>query len=218
MSATLKNTLKFAWLGISVLWIATLAYLLVAGVLSLVPTDPEPHECAEREPVFILTNGVHLFLLIPRDKLGPSLREGLSMPSHAEYVLFGWGERDFYINTPTWKQLKPGLALKALFLPTDPAMHVDYSRTPRGHPVDLCPEQMDRLTGYIAESFERDREGKFIRIDHPGFGPYDAFYAARGTYSLARTCNNWVNQALKRADVKTSLWSPFDGGVLYHLK
>lgn len=47
---------------------------------------------------------------------------------------------------------------------------------------------------------------------------YDNFYDATGSFSIFHTCNVWVNVALKEIEVKTSVWSPFDFEILYHLK
>jgi len=38
-----------------------------------------------------------------------------------------------------------------------------------------------------------------------------------GSFSLFNTCNVWVNKALKVTGIETSVWSPFDFGVLHHL-
>lgn len=47
-----------------------------------------------------------------------------------------------------------------------------------------------------------------------GYGLADTFYAAKGTYSLLYTCNNWTGDALKAAGVRTGWWTPFPMGLL----
>jgi len=39
----------------------------------------------------------------------------------------------------------------------------------------------------------------------------------QGSFSLIKTCNIWVNKALKETGVPTSVWSPFDFCILYYL-
>ena len=47
---------------------------------------------------------------------------------------------------------------------------------------------------------------------------YDAFYDAKGKYSLFYTCNTWANCALKAANQKASLWTVYDKGIFCHYK
>ena len=56
------------------------------------------------------------------------------------------------------------------------------------------------------------------RIDHPGYGPGDAFYRAAGKASAIHTCNVWVADKLRLAGVKTSLWPPFAQGLLWRYR
>ncbi|NJM56422.1 MAG: DUF2459 domain-containing protein [Synechococcales cyanobacterium RU_4_20] len=48
------------------------------------------------------------------------------------YVSWGWGDRQFYVNTPRFQDLQLTTALRALFWPTDTAMEV---RAIALHPV-----------------------------------------------------------------------------------
>jgi len=56
------------------------------------------------------------------------------------------------------------------------------------------------------------------RIDHPGYGPADAFYRATGKANAFRTCNAVVAQWLRLAGVKTSLWPPFVNGLAWRYR
>ena len=60
--------------------------------------------------------------------------------------------------------------------------------------------------------FALDAKGRPQHIDHPGYGPSDAFYRATGKASALRTCNSWAAGELRLAGVKTSLWPPFVAG------
>ncbi|HDR51371.1 MAG TPA: DUF2459 domain-containing protein, partial [Mariniphaga anaerophila] len=83
--------------------------------------------------------------------------------------------------------------------------------------IRLCSWQLDSLNRYIENSFKKNENGHFIQINFEGYNQYDSFYNAKGSFSLFRTCNVWVNVALKEIEVKTSVWSPFDFGVLFHI-
>ena len=60
--------------------------------------------------------------------------------------------------------------------------------------------------------------GRPRRIDHPGYGPFDAFYRATGKASALRTCNSWVAGKLRLAGVETSVWPPFVQGLVWRYR
>ena len=196
------------------------AGLLAAFVLSVLSTHPAPSVCPEKKPVYVTTNGVHLSIIVPLNQLDTAFAEELQLTSGTRFVSFGWGDRGFYLTTPTWADLTLKTAFRALFLKTPSAMHIDDYRF-RGNSwfeLQLCPEQSGKLLAYIRKSLATDSCGRIIEIPHAGYTPTDRFFEANGHFSCFRTCNVWVNDALKTAGIPTSIWSPFDKGVLYHLK
>ncbi len=196
-----------------------LLYLAAALLLSVLPARSVAWECPERSPAYVHTNGVHLFLVLPTATFDTAFVAGLRLPEDPPYLGFGWGEKEFYRSTPTWADLRPGTALRAAFWPSASAMHVITYRYPRRHwkQLDLCPQQRDTLVQFVQRSFLPDSTGAFTPVQAVGYDANDFFYEARGHYTAFRTCNVWVNEALKRAGIRTSVWSPFDKGVLYHL-
>lgn len=44
------------------------------------------------------------------------------------YIAFGWGDKGFYLDTPTWADLKFSTAFKAAFWMGQSAMHTTYYR------------------------------------------------------------------------------------------
>lgn len=201
------------------LLIPVLFYALMSLLLSLLSTSPKPVSCTSKDQLYISTNGVHLEIIVPTALLDTQVVEALRVPARTPYVSFGWGDRTFYLETPTWDQLTIRTALQAAFLKSETAMHVTYHRQAAGfwHALPVCHVQTDTLLTYIWQSFRKDATGQIMEIPDAGYTAQDRFFEAVGHYSLFYTCNNWVNIALKRAAVKTALWSPFDRGVLYHL-
>ena len=194
------------------------AYMLAAVVLSLLKTRPETLSCAPEAALFTGSNGVHLDLVIERKQLDPGFARQLQLPAGTRYVAFGWGDKNFYLHTPEWKDLTAPTAFKAVFLKSESAMHVTAYKKPRAHweKTRICRQQMDMLLLYISKSFQYDGDGQIIPIGSNAYGYNDRFYHAHGSFSLFKTCNVWVNAGLKEAEVPTSLWSPFAFGVLYH--
>jgi uncharacterized protein (TIGR02117 family) len=196
-----------------------ISYLLVALVLSLLPCNPEKFHCVHKKDIYVTTNGVHLDIIIPVKNMDKDLLNKLNPQKESSYFGFGWGDKEFYRETPYWSDLKFNVAFKALFLKSSSAMHVTFypNSYHRWKKILLCEEQLVSLNGYIKNSFQKNIDGQFILCPFPGYSDFDIFYEANNSFSLFRTCNIWINNALKSAGIKTSVWSPFDFGVLFHL-
>lgn len=195
-----------------------LLYFILAFLLSIIPKNPEPVTCAEKETVYLISNGIHLDIILKRNQLKEDFWKQLKIPESAKYVAFGWGDKGFYLNTATWEDLKMSTLVNALFLKSESAMHVTnyYSKREQFVALPLCESQLLALKTHIEMSFVKDDKEQILKVGK-GYGRNDDFYAAKGSYNAIKTCNEWVNQGLKKADVRTSVWSPFDGGVFYHL-
>ena len=82
--------------------------------------------------------------------------------------------------------------------------------------VLVSEEEYKKIVVFIENSFQSDGE-QFLKIDTDAvYGKNDAFYEAKGSYSLFFTCNTWANNALKAANQKAALWTPTDKGILCH--
>ncbi|MGM0620720.1 MAG: TIGR02117 family protein [Bacteroidota bacterium] len=208
----LKNVLA-ALVGLIVL------YLAIALLLSFLPTHPPEKNCRPEHKIFVATNGVHLDIILPVEKIETDLRSQLQLPAGTRFVSFGWGDKAFYIKTPEWSDLTFPVAFRALFLKTEAAMHVtslgrmfsDWKE------VEICTGQLNTLNSYINSSFKKNETGELQKLEFPGYTSHDDFYEGNGSFTVFRTCNVWANNALKETGVKTSVWSPFDFGVLHHL-
>lgn len=194
--------------------------MLIALILSLISTNPEKLQCEENKPIFISTNSVHLDIIIPKEDLKGDIDQALQIDEEVKYVSFAWGDKAFYLETPTWNDLKPSTAARALLLNSESAMHITNYQRSYGNWVELliCAEQLELLKSYIMDSFERDEAGGIIEIEDSGYTAHDTFYEANGVYNCIQTCNTWVNKGLKEAKIETSIWSPFDKGVLYQME
>ena len=99
-------------------------------------------------------------------------------------------------------------------------MHVEYGSNPAyaARVIRLRPEEYRRLWAAIRADFMLNRRGRPQRIDHPGYGPADAFYRATGKANALRTCNAVVANWLRLAGVETSLWPPFVNGLTWRYR
>ncbi len=178
--------------------------------------------------VCIENNGAHTNIIVPVDNYLFAWSDRIdikqidrSLSAKYLYLSFGWGDRDFYLNTPTWDKLDWGLAFKALFLPTPSVMEVKgLNSLPNNEKTKCIPiNRTDyiNLMDYIDLSFQTDRQGKKIRLAN---GHFDrgGFYAAEGTYSISNTCNDWTAIGLRKANLNTPLWSGLSTSIMRHLK
>ena len=195
-----------------------IAYVLLGFAVSLIPTSPPETGCENEHLIFVASNGIHLDYFIPVVYLENDMLIQMEVPAETAYVSFGWGDKEFYIQTPEWSDLSLTVTAKAILMNTPAAMHVGYQYSTQPHwvAVSLCDDQLDNLMEYILGEFKRDENGKLTI--YPGYGPNDRFFDANGRFMFYRTCNVWINDGLKKAGVKTSVWSPFDKGILYHLR
>lgn len=201
-------------------------YAIVAFILSIIlinkKTDPNSNIEA-----YIHTNGVHTDIVLPIkvDSIDWSnnikFTDTKGNDSTVKYISFGWGDRGFYLETPTWAELKFSTAFKAVSGLSRTAMHVTYYKSidldKNTRKIMLSKRQFYQLLKYIDDSFVKDEKGGYLNIKtNMVYGNNDAFYEAKGSYSLFNTCNSWANTALKKCEQKASLWTPLDKGIFYH--
>ena len=147
----------------------------------------------------------------------------LADTTRMKYLAMGWGDKGFYLETPTWAQLKFRVAFKAAFALSTTAIHATfYDSLPQNDSckeIKITKEQYTKLINYITNSFQKDQNGHFIRIvTNANYGKADAFYEANGSYSMLHTCNTWANNGLKSCNQKACLWTPFDTGIFLNYK
>jgi uncharacterized protein (TIGR02117 family) len=195
-------------------------YLVAALIGSLVPVNRGWTEPAEGVTVYLASNGIHADIVMPVTAQGldwgrivPKSDMTRSDPS-ARWIAFGSGEERVYLNTPTWWDITPRTIWSAL-TGGRRVMHVEYVSSPyyTVRQIRLRPEEYRRLWAAVRADFALNRNGRPERINHPGYGPADAFYRATGKESMFRTCNSWAAGRLRLAGVKTSLWPPFVQGL-----
>lgn len=195
-----------------------LIYFLVALVASNISTSPKEYS-NKKQKIYVATNGVHSDIIVPVGLLSNELKSRLLLDNSSNYLAFGWGDKGFFINTPTWGDLTFSVAVKAVFLESPTAMHITpYNKIKaEWKHVSLSEQQLLIINKLLYNSFKTDKKENFIAIPDYSYGMNDRFYEALGSYSCLFTCNTWTNSILKASDVKTAIWTPFDFGVLKHL-
>jgi uncharacterized protein (TIGR02117 family) len=199
-------------------------YLAAALAGSLIAVNGGWREPAHGTTIYIADNGIHADIIMPIEAQGLDWRPLLpvsdfaAVDPNASFVGFGSGEKRVYLNTPTWWDIKPRTIFSAL-AGGERVMHVEYPPSPSTEvrEIRLRPEEYRRLWAAIRSDFEQ-KGGRPILIDHPGYGPSDAFYRATGKANALRTCNVVVAHWLRLAGVKTSVWPPFVNGLVWRYR
>jgi uncharacterized protein (TIGR02117 family) len=216
MKGTLRKRIKkiLKWIGYFLL--IPVAYLIVSLILTFIPVNNTEITSQDNKTIYLTSNGVHLDIVIPIADVSEELKHSLAYSSEVKYLAFGWGDENFYLNTPTWGDLTFKNAFSAMFLTTTSLMHLTRYRSSRQSwtKVQLSPTELQNLNQYINASFMLDANGNKMIIAQGGYSIYDDFYRAHGSYSFLKTCNSWVNHAFKESDLKACVWTPFDFGLI----
>jgi uncharacterized protein (TIGR02117 family) len=224
----MKKVLKIILFTILTPIVLVALYLFSAWGLSRISVAAEP-SANNNIPMYILTNGVHTDLVVPVrnaqiDWSKSILFENtIGRDTKAQWIAFGWGDKGFYLETPTWADLKFSTAFKAATGLSTAAIHATYYHGLR-EGKDCIRTSIDsaryaRLIAYIQQSFRRDSNGQIMHIvTNANYGRTDAFYEAKGSYSLFHTCNTWANNGLKACGQRACLWTPFDKGIFYQYR
>ncbi|MCL9804574.1 TIGR02117 family protein [Flavobacterium amniphilum] len=203
-----------------------LIYILSAFLLPKIPVNSDVTADGKTIQVYILSNGVHTDIVLPvkNDLYDWSQKvkfeNTIAKDSTAQLVAFGWGDKGFYLETPTWDDLKFSTAFKAASGLSTSAIHTTFYKSLKENAqckrLLISESEYMKLVGFITNSFKQDSDN-FLKIETDAvYGKNDAFYEAKGSYSLFHTCNTWTNNALKAADQKAALWTPTDIGILNH--
>ncbi|MBB6612205.1 TIGR02117 family protein [Pontibacter sp. Tf4] len=210
--------------------IAMLLTIVTAFILSFVPvnTAVPPVPAQDSVQIYLTSNGIHTDLVLPvktpyidwRGKI--PLEHFAGADSSFTHIGFGWGDRAFYMQTPEWSDLTIEVALDAVFWPSPSAMHVEYIRRPlrptkHQRPINLSQKQYQQLVTYIYSSFQ-SQNGHFMLIPGKGYSATDNFYEANEKFYFPKTCNYWVNNGLKAADLKAAFFAPFPYAVMRHYR
>lgn len=208
----MRRVLRFAGAFVLLFLIA-----IALGALVPRPLSGRASSTVAEHHILVLTNPIHTDIAVPIDaqvqeKFGFLIDEGIAAGRpEARYLIFGWGSRAFYLQTPTWSELRPGPLLTALTLDSS-AMHVDLAgEIALPHPAvsrfDIGRDEFSALLDFIDESFTRDDQG-VQRIEGAGYGANDGFFEANGRFTALAGCNTWTAAALRSAGLTTGWWTP----------
>ncbi|MFD2918411.1 TIGR02117 family protein [Terrimonas rubra] len=206
-------------------------YALAAWLIPYIPVNKKARlEGPDEVTIYIKSNGVHTDIVVPVKTAQFDWTKYIKYEhtddkdSTMAYVGIGWGDKGFYLQTPQWSDLKFSTAFKAMFYLSTSALHATfYPQINEGEnckAIQISYQQYEALNKFLVNSFDLDAGGNTVHIPsvNDGYGSTDAFYEAKGRYSLFYSCNTWANNALKAAEQKACLWTVTDKGIFYQYK
>jgi len=213
--------LRYA-LGAALLVIAALGFGTVVPRPFFMPGPeaavPDIKAASSAKTVLVLSSEIHTDLALPATpdvvaRFAFMAKDGLdpTQPGVA-YLIAGWGGRSFYVETPTWSDLKPGPVFSALTLDRS-VMHVGLSgKIDRNNPtvtaVELDEASFERLIEAVLSGFSSGDDGEPLVVAGANYGEYDRFYEAEGWFNAIVGCNVWTARMLRKGGLKTGWWTP----------
>lgn len=153
------------------------SHFLLVAVLFLVGCSykPEvietslPYSATGSHTIYLVNHGWHTGIVVPQQPFAQSVPQLVTRFNQADYLEFGWGDKDFYQAD----KITLGLAIKALLWPTDSVVHVVglteavdvYFPTSQIESLLLTDAELQSLVKFIAGSFAFDQAG-LIRPRH----------------------------------------------------
>ena len=160
--------------------------------------------------IFLLSGPIHTDLVLPstpalKDWFAFLARDGIDF---GDWLIVGWGARDFYTTTGSYSDLRPGAVLKAVTGDRS-VMRVQpigpFTPHPDMTPLALSEAEYDRLLEAVRGGFDGTEPQ---RLNQPGQTGGDHFYAGAGRFHILRTCNVWVAEMLDEAGIRFGRWTP----------
>jgi uncharacterized protein (TIGR02117 family) len=204
--------------------IFVMLYFAASFIFSNIYVNNDFKESEDGIDIYLLSNGVHTDIVVPvKNKYYDwekeiDYRKTGGQDSTMKYLAIGWGDKGFYLDTPTWADLRLSVAFNAMFWLNTTAMHTTFYKSmtedDQCRRIRINKGEYLKIIEFVNNKFQRDKNGDIIFISGvPTYGNNDSFYEAKGKYNLFDTCNTWTNRCLKNAGIKACVWTPFSNGL-----
>lgn len=178
--------------------------------------------------MLLLSNPIHTDLAFPAD---PDVLQRFSMLANDNFqltdpriawIIVGWGGRSFYLETPTWAELKfmplmRGLTFDRSALHVEPVGTINLDQ-PGIEKLSIEPDAFEAMLQQALAGFETDPAGNALMIEGAGYGVNERFFEANGYFSALAGCNTWTSAMLRAGNLRTGLWNPLPQTLLWSLK
>lgn len=199
------------WLGgvVAGYFVAAFLGALIPGKVALAPDPGTPVE------IVLISGPIHYDLLLPLDagtksRLGWLRRTGVSIDhAGAEWLVVGWGAREFYTITGGYTDVRPRAVWRAL-TGDSAVLRVSLAGAlppdTEARRLSIDPTQYAALIRTIEDSLPYGRNTP--ALDIKGFSEFDRFFPAKGRFHAFNTCNVWIGKVLRQAGIRFGRWTP----------
>lgn len=208
--------------------------LTVAGAAALLLGAALPRRLVRRDPggshdlILVQANAAHVDIALPataevRRRLAFLRDVGIRIDHpRLSHILVGWGGRGFYPNNAQPWRITPRTWVASVVadrsvLRFDPAADLGGSWGEHRH-LGVSDEALSALVDFVEATLERNADGSFRPLDHPGINETDHFFKARPTFTAFAGCNVWVSKALAAAGIPSGRWTPLPQPLLASLR
>lgn len=195
---------------------------LAAGLLGgVIATQQVDTADPQGITIGLVAGPIHNDFLLPLDVEGSQVFADLAQATvpvthpNAEWLMVGWGAREFYTTVGGYRDLT-WRALRKAVLGDSAVMRVDvYGKI--GDPaavrwITLTAAQYQQL----AQAIRQDFGPVPLPLDLATDGSA-RFFEARGHFNLLRNCNVWIGDRLRGAGVRFGVWTPMPSSVTLSL-
>jgi hypothetical protein len=110
----MKQALRYFFKFLLILLAPPIIYLVLALIGSIIPVNSNPGSKNAEIDIYLYKQDMHTDILLPVNSeiikweriFKPE--HTLSNPQNLAFIGFGWGNLNFYRNTPQWEDLKTG--------------------------------------------------------------------------------------------------------------
>ncbi|WP_371155503.1 DUF2459 domain-containing protein [Jannaschia sp. 2305UL9-9] len=163
--------------------------------------------------IYLVGSAIHYDFLLPAT---PDVRQAFAFAADAgvpvagaDWILVGWGARQFYTATGGYGDMRPGPVWRAV------TGDASVLRVDAFGPLDLSGQQRVRLNeaqvSALVTAIVGSTTGQLV--PDTGFTATDAFFVGRGRFHLLRTCNVWIGEMLRAAGLPFGRWTPTPAAV-----
>lgn len=194
-------------------------YFIFLKILPLIFLLSRQSFSQKRIEILVYKIKYHTGMLI---ELNESVKKSLSaakdFPDH-KFIDVGWGDEDFYQR----ENFNPYYATKAIVVPTSSVIRLRGLNGGSESIIqesdfcirfELTQNQFAKLINFIDKSFLYDEKGDVVRTSaRKSFSI--VFYKSVQRYHIFNTCNTWVAEALKNAELPVSTFMIITGEDVY---
>ncbi len=192
-------------------------YFFISNILLLIPSAKN-NTSPKNSTIYIYHNIAHTEIILKtKDLEKPFLKTFQNNIDNIQngFLAFSYGDQNFMLHTPQWKDIKLKPTLYALFFNTPAIIQVGhYSCIKQDSSVirvKITKQSYLKIQKAILNSlvFTHEHPKLIAQKNHL------YYFKAQTPYNMFYTCNTWTGNILNSANLSVSCWTPLSYQVVY---